>query len=50
MFEFNNGRALLERDQALEPGLVDFGDVDLSGVGNGTFAQELQIARRRHGK
>lgn len=50
MFELNNGRALLERDQALEPGLVDFGDVDLSGVGHGTFAQVLQIARHRHGK
>ncbi|MNF99377.1 hypothetical protein D3C84_822700 [compost metagenome] len=50
MFEFNNGRAFLERDQALEPGLVDFSDVDLSGVDNGTFAQEPEIAPRRHGK
>ncbi|MNR67359.1 hypothetical protein D3C85_1913090 [compost metagenome] len=50
MFEFNNGRAFLERDQALEPGLVDFSDVDLSGVANGTFTQELEVAPRRHGK
>src|SRR5690606_15507145 len=50
MFEFNDGRPLLARDQVLEPGLVDLRDVDPRGVSNGAFAQTLQIAPLRYGK
>ena len=50
VFELNNGRALLECDQILEPGFVDFSDVDPAGVASGTLAQELEIAPCRHGK
>ncbi len=50
MFELNHRRALLEHDQALQPGLVDFGDADPGGVAEGTFTQQLQVAPRGNGK
>lgn len=50
VFELDDGRAFLEHEQAFEPGLVDLGDADAGGVAHGTFAQELEIAPRRHGE
>lgn len=50
VLQLKNVRAVFELDQALEPGLVDFGDVDGGGVGRGAFAQEPEVALRVHGK
>ena len=50
VLEVDDGRALFERNQTAEPGLVDFGDVDVGGVAHGVFAQQPQITFGRHGK